>query len=165
MRPGVRLACDVGSVRIGLARSDATGIMAVPLDAVPAGAEAISAVVGTIEEWEAVDVYVGLPLHLSGEEGSAAGLAREWAGALAERTAVPVRLIDERLSTVQAQKALQAGGRSTRQSRSVIDSASAVIVLQSVLDQEQRSGLVPGELVPAVAGTTTIDGKEADESA
>ena len=105
-----------------------------------------------IDEWEAVDVYVGLPLHMSGQEGAASASAREWARALAERTSVPVRLIDERLSTVQAQRALHAGGRSTRQSRSVIDSASAVMVLQSVLDAEQRSGTAPGELVPAEAG-------------
>jgi len=165
VRPGVRLACDVGSVRIGLARSDATGMMAVPLDAVPAGPDAIPRVLDTIDEWEAIDVFVGLPLHLSGAEGAAAGAAREWARSLAERTDVPVRLIDERLSTVQAQKALHAGGRSTRQSRSVIDSASAVIVLQSVLEQEQRSERVPGERVSPAADDVTMDGKEADEPA
>jgi putative Holliday junction resolvase len=109
-------------------------------------------VCAVIDEWEAVDVYVGLPLHMSGQEGAASAAAREWAGALAERTTVPVRLIDERLSTVQAQRALHASGRSTRQSRSEIDSASAVMVLQSVLDAEQRSGTAPGELVPADAG-------------
>ncbi len=160
MRPGVRLACDVGSVRIGLARSDASGMMAVPLEAVRAGADAISAVVAAIDEWEAVDVYVGLPLHLSGAEGVAADTARDWARELAERTAVPIRLIDERLSTVQAQKALHAGGRSTRQSRSVIDSASAVIVLQSVLEQEQRSGLAPGERVASRSQDATLDSEE-----
>ena len=160
MRPGVRLACDVGSARIGLARSDALGMLAVPLDAVRAGAEAISTVVAAIEEWEAVDVYVGLPLHLRGDEGLAAATARAWATELAERTPVPVRLIDERLSTVQAQKALHAGGRSTRQSRSVIDSASAVIVLQSVLDQEQRSGLAPGERVPSGSQDATLEREE-----
>ena len=96
-----------------------------------------------LDEWEAIEVYVGLPLHLSGPEGAASASARAWAGVLAERTGVPVRLIDERLSTVQAQRGLHASGRSTRQSRSVIDSASAVIVLQSALDQEQRTGPRP----------------------
>jgi putative Holliday junction resolvase len=152
VRPGVRIACDVGSVRIGIARSDALGMLAVPLDAVPAGPDALTAVCALVDEWESVEIYVGLPLHMSGQEGAASSSAREWARGLAERTAVPVRLIDERLSTVQAQRALHAGGRSTRQSRSVIDSASAVMVLQSVLDAEQRSGTAPGELVPAVAG-------------
>lgn len=152
MRPGVRIACDVGTVRIGIARSDAMGMLAVPLDAVPAGPDALAAVCALVEEWAALEVFVGLPLHMSGEEGAASASAREWARGLAERTPAPVRLIDERLSTVQAQRALHAGGRSTRQSRSVIDSASAVMVLQSVLDAEQRSGRAPGELVPAPAG-------------
>jgi putative Holliday junction resolvase len=145
VRPGVRLACDVGSVRIGLARCDALGMLATPLDAVKAGDHAVPAVAGLVEEWSAIEVYVGLPLHLSGAEGASAAMAREWAGQLSERIDVPVRLIDERLSTVQAQRALQSAGRSTRESKSRIDSASAVIVLQSVLDQEQATGKVPGE--------------------
>ncbi len=130
-----------------------------PLEALGAGADSIPATLAIIEEWEALDVYVGLPLHLSGEEGTAAALARDWARQLAERTAVPIRLIDERLSTVQAQRALQAGGRSTRQSRSVIDSASAVIVLQSALDQEERTGRAPGEKVPSGRSDDTLDGE------
>jgi putative Holliday junction resolvase len=149
VRQGVRLACDVGSVRIGLARSDASGMLAVPLDAVPAGPDAVSQVVAAVAKWDALEVFVGLPLHMSGQEGPSAAFAREWAGGLAERIEVPVRLIDERLSTVQAQRGLQAAGRSTRQSRSVIDSASAVIVLQAALDQEQSTGRVPGTTVDA----------------
>ena len=147
MQPGVRLALDVGTVRIGVARSDALGMLAVPLDAVPAGDGAWAAVAALVAEWEAVAVFVGLPLHLSGAESGSSGLAREWAARLAERIDVPVRLIDERLSTVQAQRALREGGRSTRQSRSVIDSASAVMVLQSVLDAQARTGALPGEPV------------------
>lgn len=148
MRPGVRLACDVGSVRIGLARSDALGMLAVPLDAVPAGEGSEATVARVADEWEAIEVFVGLPLHLSGAEGAASASAREWAVRLAELTAVPIRLMDERLSTVQAQRGLQAAGRSTRQSRSVIDSASAVIVLQAALDRESATGAASGELVP-----------------
>ena len=147
MRPGVRVALDVGTVRVGVARSDATGMLAVPLDAIPAGDGAVDAVCAVLAEWEATDVFVGLPLSMSGDEGAAAGKAREWAAALAERVEVPVRLLDERLSTVQAQRALHAGGRNTRQSRALIDSASAVMVLQAALDAEQGSGNPPGELV------------------
>ena len=110
-------------------------------------------VASIVREWEAVDVYVGLPLHLSGDEGSASVMAREWAAGLAERIEAPVRLIDERLSTVQAQRALRASGRTTRQSRSEIDSASAVMVLQSVLDAEQMTGTPPGE--PVTRGEST----------
>jgi putative Holliday junction resolvase len=135
-----------------MARSDALGTLAVPLDAVPAGQPALAAVCDVLNEWEAVGVFVGLPLRMDGLEGDAAGKARAWALALAERTAVPVRLIDERLSTVQAQRGLHASGRSTRQSRSRIDSASAVVVLQSALEEEHRSGSPAGEHVISAHG-------------
>jgi len=118
VRTGVRLALDVGSVRIGVARSDATGMLAVPLDAIRAGDVAVAAVVGLVREWDALEVYVGLPLHMDGREGAASERARTWARAL-----------------------------STRQSRSLIDSASAVMVLQSVLEAESGTGKVPGDLV------------------
>lgn len=137
------IACDVGSVRIGLARS--AGSLAVPVDAVPAGENAFTAVERLVDETDASTVYVGLPLRLAGDEGPAAQAAREWAEELSQRVVVPVRLIDERLSTVQAQRGLHAGGRSTKQSRSLIDSASAVVILQAVLDW--APGSEPGERV------------------
>ena len=152
MRQGVRVACDVGTVRVGLSRSDATGMLAVPLPAVPAGPEAVVAVLAVLDEWEAVEVFVGLPLHMSGEEGHSARMARDWAGALAERTSLPIRLMDERLSTVEAQRGFRASGRTTRESRSLIDSASAVVVLQAALEAERGSGAPPGELVPRSVG-------------
>lgn len=136
---------DVGSVRIGLARSDASGLLAVPLDAVRAGDTSVDDVAALAAEWDALEIYVGLPRMLDGREADAADKARTWAGRLAERTSAPVRLLDERLSTVQAQRALREAGRTTRQSRSVIDSASAVMVLQSALDAEAGTGRVPGE--------------------
>ena len=137
------IACDVGSVRIGLARS--AGSLAVPVDAVPAGEDAFAAVERLVDETGASTVYVGLPLRLAGDEGPAAQAAREWAEELSQRVGVPVRLVDERLSTVQAQRGLHAGGRSTKQSRSLIDSASAVVILQAVLDW--APGSEPGERV------------------
>ncbi len=149
MRPGVRLACDVGTVRIGVARSDATGTLAVPLPAVAAGPDSVPAVQAIADEYEALEVFVGLPLHLSGKEGHSAELARGWARELQRASGLAVRLLDERLSTVQAQRGLQAGGRSTRESKALIDSASAVIVLQAALDAESRTGTVPGLPVDA----------------
>lgn len=143
-RPGVRLCVDVGSVRIGVARSDASGTLAVPLEAVRAGDASVVQVAALVEEWSAVEVIVGYPLTMRGEEGSSAVAAREWADRLAELIPIPVRLVDERLSTVQAQRALHAGGRSTRQSRSVIDSASAVMVLQAELDRPESAEFTGG---------------------
>lgn len=139
------MAFDVGSVRIGVARSDASGMLAVPLPAVAAGAR--EAVDDVLEEWTPVEVYVGLPRLLSGAEGASAQTAREWAVDLAERTAVPVRLTDERLTTVQAQRGLHEAGRTTKQSRDLIDSASAVVFLQDALDFEARTGEPAGEPV------------------
>ena len=140
MRTGVRLAIDVGSVRIGVARSDPDGLMAVPLDAMSANDLAFTAVSGLVDEYEAIEVVVGLPLSMDGTEGRAAGLARAWAERLSAALAVPVRLVDERLTTVQAQRGLHAAGRSVKSSRGMIDSASAVILLQSDLDAERAKG-------------------------
>ena len=140
MRTGVRLAIDVGSVRIGVARSDPDGLMAVPLDAISANDLAFTAVSGLVDEYEAIEVVVGLPLSMDGTEGRAAGLARGWAERLSAVLAVPVRLVDERLTTVQAQRGLHAAGRSVKSSRGMIDSASAVILLQSDLDAERAKG-------------------------
>lgn len=138
MRAGIRLACDVGSVRVGLARSDPQGLLAVPLPAVRADDHA--GVIAAIAEHEPIEVIVGLPLSLDGSEGPAAARARAWADDLRSRTVVPVRLCDERLTTVQAQRGLHAAGRTTRTSRSVIDSAAAVILLQADLDAERARG-------------------------
>ncbi|CAB4943979.1 MAG: Holliday junction resolvase RuvX [Actinobacteria bacterium] len=140
MRNGVRLACDVGSVRIGIARSDPGGLMAVPLQAVVADERAVAAVAALVDEYEAIEVIVGLPLSMDGTEGRAAVLARAWSDSLSAGVTVPVRMVDERLTTVQAQRGLHAAGRSVKSSRSVIDSASAVILLQSDLDAERAKG-------------------------
>ena len=104
-------------------------------------------------EWETLEIYVGLPRHMDGREGDAADKARAWAARLAERVSTPVRLLDERLSTVQAQRALREAGRTTRQSRSVIDSASAVMVLQSALEAEAATGREPGDPIDEEAGS------------
>lgn len=131
---GARVACDVGSVRIGIARSDPHGILATPIDAVPAGERAIDAVAAIVSETEAVEVIVGLPLSMDGGHGPAAERAASWAAELEHRLDVPVVLVDERLTTVQAQRGLHAAGRTTKTSRAVIDSASAVVLLQAHLD-------------------------------
>jgi putative Holliday junction resolvase len=97
---------------------------------------------------EAVEVVVGLPRSLSGAEGPAAAAVRWYAGRLSEVLAgVPVRLVDERLSTVAAHRGLRSAGMPGRRQRAVVDRAAAVVVLQSALDAERTSGAPPGELV------------------
>ena len=146
MRVGVRIGIDVGSVRVGVARSDPAGTLAVPVATLDrrAGDESVlGQVEALVREHDALEVLVGHPLSLSGERGPAAIAASDFAQALADRLQdTPVRLIDERLSTVSAQRNLHAAGRTHRGSRSVIDQEAAVIVVQHALDSERVGGPV-----------------------
>ncbi len=149
MRQGARLGVDVGSVRVGVALSDPAAMLATPVETVPRdqrGGTDVDRLVALAAEHEAVEIVVGLPLSLRGERGAAAELAAEFARALAQRIApVPVRLVDERLSTVTAERGLRESGRRAKARRSVVDQAAAVIILQSALDTERLSGRPPGE--------------------
>ena len=152
---GVRLAVDVGSVRVGLAASDPDGLIATPVATLARDNSGkgrlptdIASLVGEVEERRVGVVYVGLPRHLSGSEGAASEAARAYAVQLAQAISpVPVRMVDERMSTVSAHHALQASGRSGRRQRQVVDQAAAVVILQSALDAERASGRRPGERV------------------
>lgn len=144
MRTGVRLACDVGKARIGIARSDPNGVLAVPLDAVKAGENSALLVRDIAVEYEAIEIIVGLPISMSGMLGAAAEYTHAWVDKLSAVTDIPIRLHDERLTTVQAQRGLHEAGRTTKSSRSVIDSASAVVLLQTCLDSERSSGIPMG---------------------
>lgn len=151
MRRGVRLGVDVGSVRMGLARSDADGILATPLETVPVRARSSThwdTVVRYVRDLQVSEVVVGLPRSLSGREGSAADTARAYAVEIARRVVpVPVRLVDERLSTVTAHHRLREAGVKGRKHRPVVDQVAAVVILQSALDGERSSGQPPGSLV------------------
>jgi len=161
MRPGVRVGVDVGSVRVGVAACDPAGLIATPVSTLSRGKGDLDALAALVAEREAVEVLVGLPTSLSGRAGPAAEAAEAYAGALAARVPVPVRLVDERFSTVGAQRDLRASGVDTRRGRSVIDQAAAVIILQGALDAERSSGLAPGRLVQAVDPTgRTVKGEQ-----
>ncbi len=148
MRPGVRLAVDVGSVRIGVAGSDPEGVLASPLATIRRGRGDLAEIARLAADREAIEVIVGLPVTLAGRAGQAAEAARDYAAALAELVApVPVRLVDERFTTVLAHAALRAGGRDSRQRRPLADQAAAAMLLQETLDAERRSGCAPGERV------------------
>jgi putative holliday junction resolvase len=151
MRTGIRLGVDVGSVRVGLAASDPGGILATPVRTLDrdleSGADQL-AIAAVVREREVLEVVVGLPRSLSGGEGPAAAGARVYATALAVRVSpTPVRLIDERLTTIDAHRQLRDSGVSGRSQRAVVDQAAAVLILQAALDAEKSSGLPPGELV------------------
>ncbi len=151
VRRGVRIGVDVGKVRVGVARSDLDGQLAVPVETLARGAGDIAAIADFVDEYDALEVLVGLPISLSGREGPAAAGARIYAQELAVAVApVPVRLVDERLSTVQAQRGLRAAGKTTRQSRSVLDQAAAVIIVQHALEAERVAGRPIGTTVRTI---------------
>lgn len=141
--PGVRLGVDVGNVRVGVACSDRDGILATPLVTLARDAKTSSdldALAALVAEHDAVEVIVGLPRSLSGKEGPAAVAARAYADALAERVApVPVRLVDERLTTVSAERTLAERGVRGRSRRAVVDQAAAVVILQAALDADRAA--------------------------
>lgn len=147
----MRLGVDVGSVRVGVARSDPGALVVVPVETVPrdaAGRRDLDRIVALVAEYDVLEVVVGLPRTLRGEEGSAAEAARRYATAIARRIApVGVRLVDERLSTVSAHRSLRDAGVRGRRHRPVVDQVAAVVILQSALDAERVSGQAPGALV------------------
>ena len=148
MRFGVRLGIDPGDARIGVATSDPSGFLATPVETVRRGRGGVRRLAHLVTELEAVEVVVGLPRSLSGAEGPAAAKAREFAALLARRVApVPVRLCDERLTTVSAESMLREQGRRGAKRRAVVDQAAAVLILQTALDTERSSGQAPGEIV------------------
>ncbi len=148
MRPGVRIGVDVGSVRIGVARTDPSGLLAVPVETVARGEGDLARIAELVDEHGAIEVVVGLPLSMSGKQGQAAAVAQDFARQLVGVVApVPVRLVDERLSTVSATRDLRAAGRSSRTSRAVVDQAAAVVIVQYAVDSERATGVAPGTLV------------------
>ena len=148
MRFGSRIGIDPGDVRIGVARSDPSGFLASPVETVRRGKGDLRRIRRILDESEAVEVIVGLPRSLSGGEGPAAAKAREFAGRLAEAVhPVPVRLCDERMTTVSAETMLRERGTKGSKRRAVIDQAAAVLILQHALDSERATGRAPGELV------------------
>lgn len=153
MRRGRRLAIDVGDARIGVASCDPDGILATPVETVPGRdvPAALRRLRALAEEYEPIELVVGLPRSLHGGEGPAAVKVRGFTQELARSVApVPVRLVDERMTTVTASQGLRASGVKSKKGRAVIDQAAAVIILQTALESEQRTGRPPGEGVEVV---------------
>lgn len=150
MRVGTRIGVDVGRARIGVARSDPHGLIATPVETVPRdrdGDAHVRRILEIIREHDALEVLVGLPIALSGNETPSTRDARDVAAIVAAGTDAPVRLVDERLTTVTATRQLREVGRQASRSRDRIDQLAAVVLLQNALDGERSSGREPGELV------------------
>lgn len=141
-RAGRRLGVDVGEVRVGVALSDPAGILATPLVTLTrdrSGGRDLDALATMVVEHEVVEVVVGLPRTLAGRRGPAANAAVDYAHDLATRLgdSVPVRLTDERLTTVAATRMLAARGVRGRKQRAVVDQAAAVEILQGWLEVQR----------------------------
>lgn len=147
-RRGTRLGVDVGKARVGVAKCDPDGLLATPVETVPRDDGSVARIIALADEHGAFEVLVGLPLNMRGEDTASTRDAREFAAALAAASALPVRLVDERLSTASAHAALRSSGRSQRSSRTIIDQVAAVVLLQQALDVEKSTGRPPGTTVP-----------------
>jgi putative Holliday junction resolvase len=151
MRSGIRLGIDPGQARIGTALSDPSGILATPLQTVRVDGQEYATLCQIVVE-QAVDfVIVGLPLSLSGAWTESTRQARDLATKLSTMVTVPVRMIDERLTTTTANRTLRATGTSQRAGRSVIDQIAAVTLLQQALDSERQLGREVGWSIQEVA--------------
>jgi putative Holliday junction resolvase len=136
------LAIDPGSKRVGIAISDPSGTVATPLDWMPA--EPANTLVERLalcaREEDAAELVVGLPWRLDGSQGPEARAARELAAELRRATGLPVHLVDERLTSVAAERALLAAGEKRRRRRELSDKVAAALLLQGHLDARSRRG-------------------------
>ncbi|MDQ6772013.1 MAG: Holliday junction resolvase RuvX [Candidatus Dormibacteraeota bacterium] len=136
------LAVDPGTKRVGLALSDPSRTIAQPLASLPAEpSETLPGRVAALAaENDVGDIVVGLPRRLDGSNGPEALAARELAGALRQASGLRVTLVDERLTSVAAERALLAAGESRRRRRELSDRVAAALILQQHLDREARRG-------------------------
>ena len=130
------LGIDFGGARIGLAISDELRLLAHPLKTIPADKNAISRISEIVRERKIDKVIVGVPRHMSGEVGTAANAALEFANKLRAQLPCAVETWDERLTTVAAQRALRDSGKKTRDTRQIVDQVAAQMILQGYLDRE-----------------------------
>ena len=147
----MRVALDIGDARIGVASSDPHGILATPVETVRVGPGDLDRIVSLVAELDAFEIVIGLPRSLSGGEGPAAVRIRETAALVAAKVTesdsgegVGVRLVDERFTTVTAERMLRERGKKGSKRRAVVDQAAAVVILQHALDFERETGNPPG---------------------
>lgn len=145
-RRGRRIALDVGSVRVGVASCDPDGILATPLDVVRRDDDttAVARIAVLVDEQSALEIVAGRPRSLDGSDRAAVGAAEEFLRAVASAVDVPIRLVDERFTTVQAHGVLQSAGRNSKQRREIVDAVAAVLILQAALDTEKSGGSPAG---------------------
>ena len=147
-RKGARLGLDYGQVRVGVARSDSDGIMALPVESVKRtekNNDGIADILKYIEIYNIFEVIVGNPIHLNGSKGASAKQAKKYAIRIAQANPnVSVRLIDERLTTVSAHASLLEAGRSRNTHKNIVDQVAATFILENALEFEKKNGVPAG---------------------
>jgi putative Holliday junction resolvase len=142
VQQGRRIAFDYGDVRIGVALSDASGILATPYATLSAQAEDLAAQLSlTFEEINPIYIVLGLPKNLSGQGSAKIAAVQEFAGTLRQLTQAPIYFVDERLTTVSAARTLKESGKNTREARLEIDAMAAAAILESALNNERLQGV------------------------
>ncbi|NCW23236.1 MAG: Holliday junction resolvase RuvX [Actinobacteria bacterium] len=131
------MGIDVGAVRIGVALSE--GTLALAHDTLAFDESAVGLLAGLAAEKNVGEIYVGLPLSLSGDHTKSTQMAANFARQLAAQTPAAVFVIDERLSTVSSQRLLREAGKSAKQAKSMIDAESARAILDFALDSPQSA--------------------------
>lgn len=155
IRRGIRIGVDVGTVRVGISRCDPEGILTMPVETLQRADDwsELERLKEIIEEFNPIEVIVGLPRHLRGGEGVSAKGARRYARRIkAMNPSLRVALVDERLSSHQAHQRLREAGIQEREHRRVIDQVAAQIILEHALEEERLSGRVPGKEVAGPEG-------------
>ena len=146
MRKGIRYAIDFGDARVGFAKSDIDAIMAVPVATIKNDQNLLKNIIEHINETGCVEIYVGLPKHLSGAIGQSANKAINFAQQLSKQLPdISIRMMDERLTTSSASARLQESGVNTRAQKGLIDQAAAIELLEQALDFEKRNNQIPGQ--------------------
>ena len=136
---GRRIAFDYGDARIGVAICDPDGILATPLAFIDArNPRYLRTVSELLDEYQPIAIYLGRPLHLSGELSESALKVEKFKAEIESLTTAPIYFVDERLSTVEAQRSLRESGKNSKESKTLIDSASAVKILEAGLAREDR---------------------------
>lgn len=133
------LALDIGERRIGVALSDPTRLMATPLTTIQRskGPADVEEVLRLVAGHDVSEIIVGMPLSLSGRAAAQAGRVTEFSRSLAEQADVPVKCLDERYSSVQAERLLRESGIEPSRNKARVDSAAAAVILQSYLDSKR----------------------------
>ena len=141
MKPGRRIAFDFGDVRIGVAVTDLSGILATPLDFISnSDQNLLQDLHALYEEYNPIYTAIGFPIHLSGNTSEKSVSVTKFAQQVSGITHAPIYLIDERLTTVSANRTLREAGLNSRTAKSEIDSMAATAILESALNQERIQG-------------------------